>query len=98
MGRMLSLGVKIEDNWPEEKKIAAVLCPTSAQAAKCINKYISIMERGRKGLDEGTPLDHLGYRNPSIAIVERGYNPNDSNSTFSLSSIDSDFLNSSVEE
>ena len=96
LGRLSSLGIKIDNNWPEQKKIATVLCPTSVQAAKCINKYISVMEKGRKGLDEGTPLDHLGYRNPTI--VTGDYSPNESDRSLSLSSIDSDDLNSIFEE
>ena len=30
LGRLSSLGIKIDNNWPEQKKIATVLCPTSA--------------------------------------------------------------------
>ena len=54
------------------------------------------MENSRKALDEGTPLDHLGYRNPPV--VEGFYNCNDSDRTFSLSSISSGGLDSSFEE
>jgi len=73
-------------------KVARILCPTSTQAAKAVNKYISIMENSRKLLDEGTPLDHLGYRNPAIGEY------NDSEASVSLDSINSSFLNSRIEE
>ena len=77
-------------------KLARVLCPTSPQAAKCINKYILILEKSRKLLDDGTPLDQLGYRNP--VVVEGGYDPNDSDKSLSLSSVNSDYLDSSIDE
>ena len=93
---MSSLDINIGTHWSDHAKLATVLCPTSAQAAKCVNKFISIMERSRKDLDDGTPLDHLGYRNPPI--IEGDYDPNDSNRTFSLSSISSGEFNSSYEE
>ena len=96
MGKLSPLGIKVEDNWSEHFKLASVLCPTSAKVAKCVNKYITIMERNRKLLDEGTPINHLGYRNPPI--VEGQYNPDESERTLSLSSISSSFLNSSLED
>ena len=70
LGKLSSLGIKVEDNWSEHFKLASVLCPTSAKVAKCVNKYITIMERNRKLLDEGTPINHLGYRNPPIVEGE----------------------------
>ena len=54
------------------------------------------MERGRKALDEGTPLDHLGYRNPAVA--ENEFDSSESERTLSLSSISSGFLDSSFED
>ena len=30
LGKLSSLGIKVEDNWPELLKLATVLCPTSA--------------------------------------------------------------------
>ena len=76
--------------------MAKVLCPTSIQAAKVINKYISIIDKSRKLLDEGTPLDQLGIRNP--VYVEEDYSDVDLEVSISLDSINSDFLNSSMEE
>ena len=49
-------------------KMARLLCPTSAKAAKTVNKFICILEKSRKLLDEGTPIDQLGYRNPPVSV------------------------------
>ena len=58
LGKLLSIGIKIEESWPDNVKLAKILCPITSQAIKVINKYISIMEKSRKLLDEGIPLDH----------------------------------------
>ena len=96
IGKLSSLGVTIEDFWPDSIKLAKVLCPTSTQAAKCTNKFISILEKSRKLLDEGTPVNFLGYRN--TVVVDGGYDPDVSDCSLTLSSINSDSLDSSFEE
>ena len=93
---MSSLGVKLQDSCPDSHRLAKVLCPTSSQAAKCINKYIVILEKSRKLLDEGTPPEYLGHRNP--VLVEGGYDPTDSEGSLSLSSVNSVCMDSSFEE
>ena len=65
-GKLASLGIIIEDTWPDHVKLAKVLCPTSAQAAKCISKFISIMEKNRSLIDEGTPPNYIGHINPFV--------------------------------
>ena len=92
----MSLGIKIQESWPDNVKLAKILCPITSQATKVTNKYISIMEKSRKSLDEGTPLDHLGHRNPPI--IEGDYDPTDSDNSISLDSVNSSFLDSSREE
>ena len=89
------MGVKVQEYWPDNIKLAKVLCPTSSQATKVVNKYIDIMEKSRKLLDEGVPLDHLGYSNPPI--VEGDYDPEDSDHSLSLDSVSSSFLDSSFD-
>ena len=96
IGKLSSLGVKIEDSWPDCIKLAKVLCPTSTQTAKCTNKFISILEKSRKLLDEGTPVNFLGYRN--TVVVDGGHDPDVSDCSLSLSSINTDCLDSSFEE
>ena len=95
LGKLSSLGVKVQESWPDNIKLAKVLCPTSSQATKVVNKYIDIMEKSRKLLDEGFPLDHLGYNNPPI--VEGDYDPEDSDHSLSLDSVSSSFLDSSFD-
>ena len=79
--------------------MAKLLCPTSAKAAKTVNKFISILEKSRRLLDEGTPIDQLGYRNPPVS-VDLGPNLYDSDSdrSLSLESVNSDFFESSADE
>ena len=45
LGKLSSLGIIIQETWPDNVKLAKVLCPTSTQAAKTVNKYISNMEK-----------------------------------------------------
>ena len=94
LGKISSLGITFENNLPENIQIAKILCPTSTQAAKCINKYILIMEKSRRLIDEGTPPEFLGHRNPSVVNEDLAHF---SDSSLSLSSIGSDFLDSSFE-
>ena len=93
LGKLCSLGISMEENWPDHIKLAKVLCPTSAQAAKCVSKFIAIMERNRNKIDEGTPPDYLGHRNPSVVD-----DLSISDHSLSLSSISSGVLNSSFDE
>ena len=40
----------------DRDKLAVILCPISAKAAKLSNKFIKIMFLARKKIDEGIPL------------------------------------------
>ena len=42
-------------------KTAVILCPTSVQTAKLSNKFIKIMFKTRKLLDDGYPIFNMGY-------------------------------------
>ena len=53
------------------------------------------MEKSRRLLDEGTPPEFLGHINPSIDEVGLAHY---SDSSLSLSSIDSDFLESRFDD
>ena len=97
LGKLSALGIIINNEWPDNLKISKVLCPTSVQAAKLVNKYISIMETSRSKIDEGTPPNYLGHRNPIVLDYEN-VEPTDSDCSFSLSTISSDFFESSFEE
>ena len=98
LGKLGALGIQIDNTWPQNIKLARVLCPTSSQATKVVNKYISIVEKSRKLLDEGTPLDQLGFRHP--VYTEDDYSNVDLDDSISLDSIvsNSSLLNSSFEE
>ena len=50
-------------------KTATILCPTSVQTSKLSNKFIKIMFKARKSLDDGYPILNMGY--------ERGIIPNE---------------------
>ena len=41
--------------------IKSMLCPTSVQSAKLVNKYISIMNKARKNIDEGLHVSNLTF-------------------------------------
>ena len=43
------------------EKTAILLCPTSVISAKLVNKYIQLMFKTRKLLDEGFPAFNMGY-------------------------------------
>ena len=46
---------------PNEQKLATILCPATATAAKLSNKYIAILFNNRKKLDEGIPINTLTF-------------------------------------
>ena len=68
----------------------------SGQAAKCISKFILIMENNRSLIDEGTPPDYIGHRNPTLVHDSNDLNVSDH--SLSLSSVSSGFFYSSFEE
>ena len=39
-----------------------LLCPTTHQAAKVVNKFCKIMFECRTKIDEGATLDEIGFR------------------------------------
>ena len=48
-------------NLHDQSKLACILCPATAIAAKLSNKYISILFSNRKRLDEGIPINVLTF-------------------------------------
>ena len=48
-------------NLSSVEKTAIILCPTSVLPAKLSNKYIKIMFKTRKLLDDGYPIFNMGY-------------------------------------
>jgi hypothetical protein len=47
-----------------EEKFKTLLCPTTAKAAKLVNKLIKIMFEGRKKIDQGEIISNVND-NPS---------------------------------
>ena len=44
---------------PVEKQLVALLCPTSAELAKCVSKYLGIISNTRKEIDNGLKRSDL---------------------------------------
>ena len=96
---MASLGINLDPNWSDNVKMAKLLCPTTAKAAKTVNKFIFVLEKSRKLLDEGTPIDQLGHRNPPVPLdQESNVYDSDSDRSLLLGSVDSEFFESSGDE
>ena len=54
----------------QEKQTAILLCPTSVITTKMTNKYIQILFKARKLLDEGVPTLNMGYESGVIVLNE----------------------------
>ena len=66
--------------------ISTLLCPTDAKQAKLTNKFIDIMFKSRKLIDEGATIEQIQtYPNPATNLSEME----------SVSEISFDSLNSS---
>ena len=53
-----------------EKQTATLLCPIKVSTAKLTNKYIQIMFKTKKLLDEGLPVFNLGYERWAVVQNE----------------------------
>ena len=53
-------------SFPPAQQTATLLCPTSVVTAKLANKYIQILFKVRKMLDEGVPALNIGYESGVI--------------------------------
>ena len=68
-GRMESISPGFLNLTPV-KKTATLLCPTAVITAKLTNKYIQILFKIRKLLDDGIPALNMGYKCGAIATNE----------------------------
>ena len=48
-------------NMSDEDKLKTILCPSSTEAAKTVNKYIGILMMARDKLESGYNIDSLTY-------------------------------------
>ena len=60
LGKLKSLNPKCS-NLCCDDLIKSILCPTTTQSAKLVNKYITIMLKARKNIDEGTHVSNLTF-------------------------------------
>ena len=95
LGKLSSLNKSILDLNPIDQ-IKVMLCPTTPQAAKLVNKYISIMFKARKNIDNGDHILNLtfppqvhDYVCPDSSFDESNLSIS-SNSSCSMSETDSD--------
>ena len=61
---------------PPVQQTATLLCPTSVVTAKLANKYIQILFKVRKLLDEGVPALNIGYES-GVIIPNEFYDDSD---------------------
>ena len=84
-GKLSSLGVVFPDLMSEDLILSSLLCPTSAVMAKTVSKFIKILFKSRKLLDEGATIDQLGYRDINLDYEDdEDVNDNDDSDDISL--------------
>ena len=95
LGKLSSLNKSILDLNPIDQ-IKVMLCPTTPQAAKLVNKYISIMFKARKNIDNGDHISNLTFP-PQVhdyvcrdSFVDENNLSVSSSSSCSISETDSD--------
>ena len=60
MGRMRVLHQQFE-NMSLDEKLTFILCPPTADIAKCVSKYLGIMSGIRREIDMGLKTQDLNY-------------------------------------
>ena len=68
LGKLIALNPSFTSMSPNDL-IKSMLCPTSVQSAKLVNKYISIMNKARKNIDEGLHVSNLTFP-PHIEFLQ----------------------------
>ena len=76
-----------------QQLLATILCPPNARVAKLTNKFIKILFRARDKLDEGTPLNQLGFMPPGFNLAVDNLNETSDSQDYSLEDIDPSDLN-----
>ena len=85
-GKLKSIGLNLTQNLSNVNLLSTLLCPTDAKQAKLTNKFIDIMFKSRKLIDEGATIEQIQtYPNPATNLSEME----------SVSEISFDSLNSS---
>ena len=91
-GKLLSLGINIEQ-YDCNSQAAIMLCPTTAKQTKLSNKFIEIMFRTRKEVDEGATIESIKEYNLNHPTDQ--YSEIDSTLDCSL---DSNFIQSDTDD
>ena len=60
IGKLSSLNENL-NSYTIFQQVQSMLCPTSAKAAKLVNKYISIMFKARTNIDQGEHISNLTF-------------------------------------
>ena len=60
IGKLSSINPKILE-YSQHDQVKIMLCPTTAQAAKLVNKYIYILLKARENLDNGEHITNLTF-------------------------------------
>ena len=60
IGRMAAIGVEFKESETPVECAAKILCPTDKRTTHCVNKYIEILFKNRKIMDEGCPVNYIG--------------------------------------
>ena len=97
LGKLSSIGLVFGESEPPESCVAKILCPTSGPTAVCTNKYIGLLFKNRKLMDEGCPVNYIGPRTVYPPPPDLDLNDSTTNSILSLESICSEDLLSSKE-
>ena len=88
------MGVEFGENETPDECAARILCPTDKRTTHCVNKYIEILFKNRKLMDEGCPVNYIGQpiiHPPPIESTNDEFDDNDSLDR-SLESVMSDEL------
>ena len=76
-----------------QQLLATILCPPNARVAKLSNKFIKILFKSRDKLDDGTPLNQLGFMPPGFNLAVDNLNETTDSQDYSLEDIDPSELN-----
>ena len=63
LGKLSSINPNIPNilNYSPDEQVKIMLCPSSAQATKLVNKYIHILMEARENIDNGDHITNLTF-------------------------------------
>ena len=90
LGKLSSLGVNFGEDESLDSRTAKLLCPANGSVAVCTNKYIRLLFKNRKLMDDGLPVNYIGQRTGCPPPIYPDLNMSRSDSNMSLESVISD--------